>query len=54
MQPLVAISTRLTPELHRKLKIYCADKGLKCQDVISVAIDLYIDKYEKLIKEHRK
>jgi len=37
----------LSDELHRKLKIYCASKGLKIKDVVEEAIKKYLEKVNK-------
>jgi len=36
----------LSNELHRKLKMYCASKGLKIKDVVEEAIKEYLKKGE--------
>jgi len=37
----------LKNELHRKLKVYCASKGLKLKDVVEEAIEEYLKKVNK-------
>jgi len=37
----------LPDELHRKLKMYCASKGLKIKDVVEEAIKEYLEKVNK-------
>jgi len=54
MNPFIRIHTRLTPEVHQRLKLHCADRGLNCQDVIATAIEMYIKKYERIISKQQK
>lgn len=47
MKEISYICSRIDTNLRTSLKIYCAEKNLSIQKVISLAIKDYIEKYEK-------